>query len=150
MEQVRYRTLQYDLESPQRIGDAPLEFDLCVLERSDGLQTTGLTADRLPFRHGTDGSMLVDVKRVDTSNWPCTIARSAAVLGDHWNLLLVTIEQSIEFSTFGDAGNAKLPKSLTHLHMLSRKRGAEAAEKARIEAMGYVAGDHGDAWFFYK
>lgn len=33
--------------------------------------------------------MLVDVKRVDTSDWPCTIARSAAVLGDHWNLLLV-------------------------------------------------------------
>ena len=33
--------------------------------------------------------MLVGVKRVDTSDWPCTIARSAAVLGDHWNLLLV-------------------------------------------------------------
>jgi DNA-binding HxlR family transcriptional regulator len=29
------------------------------------------------------------VKRVDTSDWPCTIARSAALLGDHWNLLLV-------------------------------------------------------------
>jgi DNA-binding HxlR family transcriptional regulator len=29
------------------------------------------------------------MKRVDTSDWPCTIARSAAVLGDHWNLLLV-------------------------------------------------------------
>jgi DNA-binding HxlR family transcriptional regulator len=29
------------------------------------------------------------VKRVDTSEWPCTIARSAAVLGDHWNLLLI-------------------------------------------------------------
>jgi DNA-binding HxlR family transcriptional regulator len=29
------------------------------------------------------------VKRVDTSDWPCTIARSVAVLGDHWNLLLV-------------------------------------------------------------
>jgi len=33
--------------------------------------------------------MLGDVKRVDTSDWPCTIARSAALLGDHWNLLLV-------------------------------------------------------------
>jgi DNA-binding HxlR family transcriptional regulator len=29
------------------------------------------------------------VKRTDTSGWPCTIARSAAVLGDHWNLLLL-------------------------------------------------------------
>jgi DNA-binding HxlR family transcriptional regulator len=29
------------------------------------------------------------MKRVDTSEWPCTIARSVAVLGDHWNLLLV-------------------------------------------------------------
>ncbi len=29
------------------------------------------------------------MKRVDTSEWPCTIARSAAVLGDHWNLLLI-------------------------------------------------------------
>lgn len=33
--------------------------------------------------------MLGDVKKVDTSDWPCTIARSVAVLGDHWNLLLV-------------------------------------------------------------
>jgi len=33
--------------------------------------------------------MMSDVKRVDTSDWPCTIARSAAILGDHWNLLLV-------------------------------------------------------------
>lgn len=29
------------------------------------------------------------MRRVDTSDWPCTIARSAAVLGDHWNLLLI-------------------------------------------------------------
>lgn len=29
------------------------------------------------------------MKRTDTSAWPCTIARSAAVLGDHWNLLLI-------------------------------------------------------------
>jgi DNA-binding HxlR family transcriptional regulator len=29
------------------------------------------------------------VKRTDTSSWPCTIARSADVLGDHWNLLLI-------------------------------------------------------------
>lgn len=29
------------------------------------------------------------MKRVDTSDWPCPIARSAAVLGDHWNLLLI-------------------------------------------------------------
>jgi len=29
------------------------------------------------------------VKRVDTSDWPCTIARSAAVLGDHWNILII-------------------------------------------------------------
>jgi DNA-binding HxlR family transcriptional regulator len=29
------------------------------------------------------------MKRVDTSEWPCTIARSVAVFGDHWNLLLI-------------------------------------------------------------
>lgn len=29
------------------------------------------------------------MKRTDTSAWPCTIARSAAVLGDHWNLLII-------------------------------------------------------------
>lgn len=33
--------------------------------------------------------MLVVVKRTDTSAWPCPIARSANVLGDHWNLLIV-------------------------------------------------------------
>ena len=32
---------------------------------------------------------MIDVKRTDTSDWPCTIARSAAVLGDHWNLLII-------------------------------------------------------------
>lgn len=31
----------------------------------------------------------VAVKRTDTSDWPCTIARSVNVLGDHWNLLLI-------------------------------------------------------------
>jgi DNA-binding HxlR family transcriptional regulator len=30
-----------------------------------------------------------DVKRTDTSGWPCTVARSVDVLGDHWNLLLI-------------------------------------------------------------
>jgi DNA-binding HxlR family transcriptional regulator len=29
------------------------------------------------------------VKRTDTSRWPCTIARSADILGDHWNLLII-------------------------------------------------------------
>lgn len=29
------------------------------------------------------------MKRTDTSGWPCTVARSAAILGDHWNLLLI-------------------------------------------------------------
>jgi len=29
------------------------------------------------------------MQRTDTSEWPCTIARSASVLGDHWNLLLI-------------------------------------------------------------
>jgi DNA-binding HxlR family transcriptional regulator len=29
------------------------------------------------------------VRRTDTSTWPCTIARSVGVLGDHWNLLLI-------------------------------------------------------------
>ena len=32
---------------------------------------------------------VLGVKRTDTSAWPCTIARSADVLGDHWNLLLI-------------------------------------------------------------
>ena len=44
------------------------------------------------FRDATvnsGGSMLGGVKRVDTSDGPCTIARSAALLGDHWNLLIV-------------------------------------------------------------
>lgn len=27
--------------------------------------------------------------RVDTSEWPCTIARGASVLGDQWNLLII-------------------------------------------------------------
>ena len=49
-----------------------------------------------------------------------------------------------------DPRSLKLPKSLTHLHMLSGKRRAEDAEKAAIEALGYVAEDHDDAWFFYK
>ena len=29
------------------------------------------------------------MKRTDTSEWPCTIARSVSVLGDHWNLLIM-------------------------------------------------------------
>lgn len=29
------------------------------------------------------------MKRTDTSDWPCTIARAVNVLGDHWNLLIV-------------------------------------------------------------
>jgi DNA-binding HxlR family transcriptional regulator len=29
------------------------------------------------------------VQRTDTSDWPCSIARSANVLGDHWNLLII-------------------------------------------------------------
>ena len=29
------------------------------------------------------------MKRTDTSGWPCTVARSVDVLGDHWNLLLI-------------------------------------------------------------
>lgn len=35
------------------------------------------------------GPRLNRVKRVDISDWPCTIARSAHVLGDHWNLLII-------------------------------------------------------------
>ena len=34
-------------------------------------------------------SIVVDVNRTDTSQWPCPIARSADVLGDGWNLLLL-------------------------------------------------------------
>ena len=29
------------------------------------------------------------MRRTDTSDWPCNIARSASVLGDHWNILLI-------------------------------------------------------------
>lgn len=29
------------------------------------------------------------MKRIDTSDWPCPVARGAAILGDHWNLLLI-------------------------------------------------------------
>jgi DNA-binding HxlR family transcriptional regulator len=29
------------------------------------------------------------MKRTTTADWPCTIARSVDLLGDHWNLLLV-------------------------------------------------------------
>ena len=29
------------------------------------------------------------MRRTDTSAWPCNIARSAHVLGDHWNILLI-------------------------------------------------------------
>jgi DNA-binding HxlR family transcriptional regulator len=29
------------------------------------------------------------LKRTDTSGWPCNIARSANILGDHWNVLLI-------------------------------------------------------------
>lgn len=32
---------------------------------------------------------MADVKRTDTSDWPCTIARAADLLGDHWNLLII-------------------------------------------------------------
>jgi DNA-binding HxlR family transcriptional regulator len=29
------------------------------------------------------------VKRTETADWPCTIARSVDLLGDHWNLLII-------------------------------------------------------------
>ena len=45
--------------------------------------------NHVTFHDATVCSTLRDVKRTDTSDWPCTIARSAAVLGDHWNLLLI-------------------------------------------------------------
>ncbi len=47
--------------------------------------------DRRPtkFHFATRAPYAGFVKRVDTSDWPCTIARSASVLGDHWNLLLI-------------------------------------------------------------
>lgn len=43
----------------------------------------------MEFHDATLGSRLGSVKRVDTSGWPCTIARSAHLLGDHWNLLII-------------------------------------------------------------
>ena len=44
---------------------------------------------RATYHDATRWPTLNGVKRTDTSEWPCTIARSAAVLGDHWNLLLI-------------------------------------------------------------
>ena len=41
------------------------------------------------FHHATNSAKVTDVKRTDTSEWPCTIARSADILGDHWNLLII-------------------------------------------------------------
>jgi DNA-binding HxlR family transcriptional regulator len=41
------------------------------------------------FHDATRGATLSTVRRTDTSTWPCTIARSVDVLGDHWNLLLI-------------------------------------------------------------
>ena len=41
------------------------------------------------FHGATHGATLIRVRRTDTSTWPCTIARSVDVLGDHWNLLLI-------------------------------------------------------------
>ena len=49
-----------------------------------------------------------------------------------------------------DPATLSLPKSLTHLHMLSGKRKEEPQEIAAIEAMGYKAADHPGASFFYK
>ena len=52
--------------------------------------------------------------------------------------------------TDSDPAKLNLPKSLTHLHMLSGSRKTEGAEKAAIEALGYIADDHREASFFYK
>jgi len=37
----------------------------------------------------TGPTTLGPVSRTDTSSWPCTIARSADLLGDGWNLLII-------------------------------------------------------------
>lgn len=44
----------------------------------------------------------------------------------------------------------KLPRSLTHLLLLSGRRKEEAQEIAAIEAMGYITDDHPEGYFFYK
>lgn len=49
-----------------------------------------------------------------------------------------------------DPSALSLPPSLTHLHMLSGKQKTEAAERAAIEKLGYIAEDHEGANFFYK
>lgn len=49
-----------------------------------------------------------------------------------------------------DPSTLSLPPSLTHLHMLSGKRKSEAAERAAIEKLGYIAEDHEGANFSYK
>ena len=41
------------------------------------------------------------MQRTDTSGWPCTIARSVNVLGDHWNLLLIR-QACLGTRRFGD------------------------------------------------
>jgi len=47
------------------------------------------------------------VKRIDTSAWPCTIARAGAIFGDHWNVLLLreAIYGSKRFEEFQKALN---------------------------------------------
>src|SRR5207237_8476329 len=41
------------------------------------------------FQDATHRGTPLAMKRTDTSGWPCTVARSADVLRDHWNLLLI-------------------------------------------------------------
>ena len=43
----------------------------------------------LPVGCTKERTTVADVTRTDTSAWPCTIARSADVLGDGWNLLII-------------------------------------------------------------
>ena len=41
------------------------------------------------------------MKRTDTSEWPCTIARATTIFGDHWNVLLLR-EAFYGVRRFGD------------------------------------------------
>ena len=43
----------------------------------------------IELHDATESVNLPAVRRTDTSGWPCTIARSVDLLGDHWNLLLM-------------------------------------------------------------
>jgi DNA-binding HxlR family transcriptional regulator len=79
------------------------------------------------------------MQRTDTSEWPCTIARSASILGDHWNLLLIRqactgTRRFDDFQTALGVGRNILSQRLARLVDLGMLRRVEYQDKpARSE-----------------